>query len=67
TSEIMIGMLEYARRSGIVDIITVIDPIMNRVMKRSANAPYDYVGKVAENGNAKVIHGSGVIISLRAM
>jgi acyl homoserine lactone synthase len=55
TSEIMIGMLEYARNSGIIDIITVIDPIMNRVMKRSANAPYDYMGKVAEMGKVSAM------------
>lgn len=44
TCELMIGSLEYARRSGISDIITVIDPVVNRVLKRSDNAPYDYVG-----------------------
>jgi N-acyl-L-homoserine lactone synthetase len=55
TSEIMIGMLEYARNSGVTDIITVIDPIMNRVMKRSANAPYDYVGKVADMGKVSAM------------
>jgi acyl homoserine lactone synthase len=55
TSEIMIGMLEYARNSGVTDIITVIDPIMNRVMKRSANAPYDYMGKVADMGKVSAM------------
>ena len=28
----------------------VIDPVMNRVLKRSGNAPYDYVGKTADMG-----------------
>ena len=40
TCELMIGSLEFARRSGITDIITVIDPVINRVLKRSDNAPY---------------------------
>jgi len=50
TSTLMIAMMEYAKSSGILDIITVIDPVMNRVMKRSANAPYDYVGKQTDMG-----------------
>lgn len=50
TCELMIGSLEYARRSGISDIITVIDPVVNRVLKRSDNAPYDYVGSTKQMG-----------------
>lgn len=50
TCELMIGSLEYARRSGIRDIITVIDPVINRVLKRSDNAPYDYVGSTKQMG-----------------
>lgn len=50
TCELMIGALEYARRSGISDIITVIDPVVNRVLKRSDNAPYDYVGSTKQMG-----------------
>ena len=50
TCELMIGSLEYARRSGISDIITVIDPVINRVLKRSDNAPYDYVGSTRQMG-----------------
>lgn len=50
TCELMIGSLEYARRSGISDIITVIDPVINRVLKRSDNAPYDYVGSTKQMG-----------------
>lgn len=50
TCELMIGALEYARRSGISDIITVIDPVVNRVLKRSDNAPYDYVGSTIQMG-----------------
>lgn len=55
TSELMIGSLEYARDSGISDIITVIDPVMDRVLKRSDNAPYDYVGKVADMGKVPAL------------
>ncbi|MEC3860273.1 acyl-homoserine-lactone synthase [Mesobacterium sp. TK19101] len=44
TSEVMIGAFEYGRQAGITDAVAVIDPVMNRVMKRSNNAPYDYLG-----------------------
>jgi len=50
TCELMIGSLEYAKRSGIRDIVTVIDPVMDRVLKRSDNAPYGYVGKTTPMG-----------------
>lgn len=55
TCELMIGALEYAQASGISDIITVIDPIMNRVLKRSDNAPYDYVGITAPMGKVSAM------------
>ena len=44
TSEVMIGAFEYAREAGVLDAVAVIDPVMNRLMTRSANAPYDYLG-----------------------
>jgi N-acyl-L-homoserine lactone synthetase len=44
TSEVMIGAFEYAMEAGIADAVAVIDPVMNRVLKRSGNAPYDYLG-----------------------
>ena len=44
TSEVMIAAFEYAREAGVLDAVAVIDPVMNRVMCRSANAPYDYLG-----------------------
>ncbi|TMV91654.1 GNAT family N-acetyltransferase [Thioclava sp. BHET1] len=44
TSEVMIGAFEYGMSAGITDAVAVIDPVMNRVMKRSGNAPYDYLG-----------------------
>lgn len=50
TCELMAASLEYARNSGITDIVTVIDPIMNRVLKRSDCAPYDYVGSTKPMG-----------------
>lgn len=50
TSELMIGSLEYAKASGIKDIVTVIDPVMDRVLKRSNCAPYGYVGKTTPMG-----------------
>ncbi len=50
TCELMIGSLEYLRSCGITDIVTVIDPVMDRVLKRSENAPYGYVGETTPMG-----------------
>jgi N-acyl-L-homoserine lactone synthetase len=44
TSEVMIGAFEYGIAAGISDAVAVIDPVMNRVMMRSGNAPYGYLG-----------------------
>jgi N-acyl-L-homoserine lactone synthetase len=44
TSEVMIGAFEFGRDAGISDAVAVIDPVMDRVMKRSGNAPYGYLG-----------------------
>lgn len=44
TSEVMIGAFEYAMAAGVTDAVAVIDPVMNRVLKRGGNAPYDYLG-----------------------
>lgn len=50
TCELMAGSLLYAMESGIADIVTVIDPVMDRVLKRSDCAPYGYVGKTVPMG-----------------
>lgn len=55
TSELMSATLDYARSCGISDIITVIDPIMNRVLKRSDNAPCGYVGATVPMGKTKAL------------
>ncbi|MEX0328571.1 MAG: acyl-homoserine-lactone synthase [Ruegeria sp.] len=55
TCELMVGSLEYARSAGIQDIITVIDPVMDRVLKRSNCAPYDYVGKTVPMGKVAAL------------
>ncbi|WP_170605194.1 acyl-homoserine-lactone synthase [Ruegeria arenilitoris] len=55
TCELMIGSLEYARSAGISDIITVIDPVMDRVLKRSNCAPYDYVGRTVPMGKVSAL------------
>lgn len=55
TSALMAATLIYARNSGITDIITVIDPVMNRVLKRSDNAPYEYVGATVQMGKTKAL------------
>jgi N-acyl-L-homoserine lactone synthetase len=50
TSEVMIGAFEYAQTAGVTDAVAVIDPVMNRVMRRSGNAPYDYLGSPKDMG-----------------
>lgn len=55
TCELMIGSLEFCRSAGIQDIITVIDPVMDRVLKRSNCAPYDYVGKTVPMGKVPAL------------
>lgn len=55
TSELMSATLQYARDCGISDIITVIDPVMNRVLKRSDNAPCGYIGETVQMGKTKAM------------
>lgn len=55
TCELMIGSLEFAMESGITDIITVIDPVMDRVLRRSDNAPCDYVGSARPMGKVAAL------------
>ncbi|MFD1511008.1 acyl-homoserine-lactone synthase [Lacimonas salitolerans] len=55
TCELMAASLEYAQASGISDIVTVIDPVMNRVLKRSDCAPYGYVGKTTPMGKVSAM------------
>ncbi len=50
TSEVMIGSFEYAKAAGVLDSIAVIDPVINRVLQRSGNAPYDYLGTAKPMG-----------------
>lgn len=55
TSEIMIGAFEFAMKAGVSDAVAVIDPIMDRVMKRSGNAPYDYLGSATPMGKVTAL------------
>ena len=55
TCELMAASLEYAKNSGISDIVTVIDPVMNRVLKRSDCAPYGYVGSTKPMGKVSAM------------
>ena len=55
TSEVMIGAFEYAQKAGVLDAIAVIDPVMNRVLQRSGNAPYDYVGSTKQMGKVRAM------------
>ena len=50
TSEVMIGAFEYAMAAGVTDAVAVIDPVMNRVMQRSGNAPHGYLGSPKDMG-----------------
>lgn len=55
TSEVMIGAFEYGLTSGIKDAVAVIDPIMDRVLKRSGNAPYGYLGSPKPMGKVTAL------------
>lgn len=55
TCELMVASLEYAQRAGISDIVTVIDPVMNRMLSRTDNAPYDYVGSTKPMGKVSAL------------
>ena len=55
TSEIMIGAFEFGLASGIKDAVAVIDPIMDRVMKRSGNAPSGYLGSPKPMGKVTAL------------
>ncbi|WP_425045410.1 acyl-homoserine-lactone synthase [Primorskyibacter sp. S87] len=55
TSEVMIGAFEYAKRAGVLDAVAVIDPVMNRVLQRSGNAPNDYLGSAKQMGKVKAM------------
>lgn len=59
TSEVMIGALELAMSAGVTDAIAVIDPVMNRVLHRSGNGPYAYLGSAKPMG--KVVAMAGLI------
>ncbi|MDU8910472.1 acyl-homoserine-lactone synthase [Aestuariicoccus sp. MJ-SS9] len=59
TSEVMIGAFEYAMEAGVRDAVAVMDPVMNRVMIRSNNAPYDYLGQATPMG--KVVAMAGLL------
>lgn len=55
TCEILLGINDHGMAAGISDIVTVIDPVMNRVLKRSACAPYDYVGSQKPMGRVAAL------------
>jgi len=55
TSEVMIGAFEYGMKAGIKDAVAVIDPVMDRVLKRSGNAPYGYLGSPKPMGKVTAL------------
>lgn len=57
TSEIMIAAFEYGMTAGITDAVAVMDPIMDRVMRRSGNGPYGYLGSAKPMGKVVALAG----------
>ncbi len=57
TCELNIGALEYAIESGITDVIAVVDPRMDRVLRMSGNGAYDYLGKTVAMGKVHALAG----------
>lgn len=57
TCELNIGALEYAIESGITDVIAVVDPRMDRVLRMSGNGAYDYLGKTVDMGKVHALAG----------
>ncbi|MBI1219844.1 MAG: GNAT family N-acetyltransferase [Rhodobacteraceae bacterium] len=55
TSEVMIGAFEYGKAAGVTDAVAVIDPVMDRVMKRSGNGPYGYLGSPKPMGKVTAL------------
>lgn len=55
TSEVMIGSFEYAMEAGVTDAVAVIDPVMDRVMRRSGNAPTEYLGSPKPMGKVTAL------------
>lgn len=55
TCEILVGLNDYGMMAGIADIVTVIDPVMDRVLKRSACAPHGYVGAAKPMGKVSAL------------
>ena len=55
TSMVMLGAFEYAKEAGVLDAVAVIDPVMNRVLQRSGNKPYDYLGSPKQMGVVKAM------------
>ncbi|MGX0876070.1 N-acyl-L-homoserine lactone synthetase [Roseovarius sp. MBR-154] len=53
--ELMAGIAEYAYESGITDVISVVDPAMDRILKRCDNAPYGYLGQTVQMGKTKAL------------
>ncbi len=57
TCELNLGALEYAIESGITDVIAVVDPRMDRVLRMSGNGAYDYLGKTVNMGKVHALAG----------
>lgn len=63
--ELMSGITEYAFESGVTDLVNVIDPSMDRILKRCDNAPYGYIGATVQIGKSKALAALGDITEER--
>lgn len=57
TCELTIASIEFLRECGITDVVAVVDPVFDRVMRRTGNGAYDYLGKTVQIGKARAMAG----------
>ncbi len=57
TCELTIASIEFLKDAGITDVVAVVDPVFDRVMRRTGNGAYDYLGKTVQIGKARAMAG----------
>jgi len=43
-SKVLVGALEYARKAGVLDVVTLLDPRLDRILTDTGDLPIDYLG-----------------------
>jgi len=43
-NKVLVGALEYARKAGVLDIIALLDPRLDRILTATGDLPMDYLG-----------------------